>query len=379
MVEAAQNPSNSFSFPFIQNGASTGSPAKGAFEQKAVSELPPVPLLVTRNASKTVSNPPSQQTFSVESVASHNNIITPEAVSTCSEVAASVGRKKKPVGGIQFDEKSQISAQTMLCMIKENKKLTPWMKDFFVVQGDSLALNPARVKKIKDGVYSISMKAGEPKVSEIPQWFQNALEAIGSKKWQFTTSLALTSTDATSRFVPDSLIMPSLPEDKKYIGFGFTNPEHTTQFLHLDGEFTQPNVVSVVNRFKYSLTEGQEVKNTNAQMVETFFHELAAHAALAQVNLDADHASDDYRLGFAPMSQADSIAKDVAVFFGHIDEAGRFTEEGRMAGYQAERANVSGLIKSVGVIGDLENVPELDKNKINKAIEGMERIGNLND
>lgn len=361
MVESTQNPSNSLRFPFIQNGAtSLASQAKGAFEQKSVSELPPVPLLDTRNASRSLPSPAAGP------------------VSHCADVQEHKAGAKKPVGGVQFHEKSQISAQAMLCMIKENKKLTPWMKDFFAAQGDSFGLNPERAKKVKNGMFRITMKAGEPKVNEIPQWFLNALEAVGSGKWQFTTGVSLTSVKSSDKMIPDGIVMPPLEDSGgKYIGFGFTLRGKEIHLLTSNHSYATPNIICIANRFKYTLDRGNEVKNTEGQMVETFFHELAAHAALSQANLDSRHTSDDYRLGLEPVSQADHISREIALFFEHIDKIGRIQGEELLSMRQVHYANVSGLFYTVGMIHDIYNMSQSSAEDLMKLFEEMQAIDEI--
>jgi len=282
------------------------------------------------------------------------------------------GRKKaqRTYGGLRFAPESQINAQQMLALIKSNPKLEPWMKNLFVVKGNELRLRTLKPR----------LPVGVDWERDVPQWFKNTVTAIYSRQWYISTGTSLVSDKATASVIPD-IDEPSgrnktpARTDPK-ITFGYTDPSANDQHLNLITRDTDKpaepknpasrrpheGLIIMTNRLQHSADKDTTVARSNEAIVETFFHELGAHAGIVSSASDADrkeawkkagHKSEKYEIGLYPMSEADQRAKEVNEFFDLDFEA-----------ENVDYAKALGEVRtSVGVITDLNQVESISEER----------------
>jgi RHS repeat-associated protein len=249
--------------------------------------------------------------------------------------------KPKPTfGGISFSPESQISAQQMFDMIQKNDKLAPWMKAMFAVKDNKIVLTSPNIP-LPQGV--------DP--ADIPEWFKSALVAIKESEWHVTTGVSIVS--STSKHVSDKLL-PDAEGTDLPIGMAFTTPgsiilgetvsaeskePQSMGSRHMSdssagGSRTAPNLrrpvhgttpaeglITIANRFRDTAAPGIDVMREDNNMVETFFHEVAAHGGVttqgmwdqsthgpdpAHATLADDHAEAIHKF-FMPPSEQDRI------------------------------------------------------------------------
>jgi hypothetical protein len=258
----------------------------------------------------------------------------------------------------------------MLALIKSSPKLEPWMKNLFVVKGNELRLRTLKPR----------LPVGVDWERDVPQWFKNTVTAIYSREWYFSTGVTLVSNKAKASVIAD-IDQPSGRDktpariDPK-ITFGYTDPSANDQHQVLmtkdspkpaepkDRASRRPHegIIIVTNRLQHSEDKDTVVTRSNEAIVETFFHELGAHAGIVssaskedrkEAWIRAGHTSKDYELGLLPMSEADQRAQEIHEFFG--------------VGFEAENvdyAKALGEVRtSVGVITDLNQVENISKER----------------
>jgi RHS repeat-associated protein len=228
-------------------------------------------------------------------------------------------RKKPTYGAIRFSPQSQISAQEMVDMIKRNDKLEPWMKDMFVAEGREIRLTSKRLPRVPK----------DSKTKAVPQWFANTLFAIRGNNWFFSTGATVISEKATLAYVPDIDAESHLGHTIRgtRVTFGETKPHPTLEHAEFRKAMRQkknPDVrhpteglIIVTNRYRFSEKSTIDIARNEAAIVESFFHELGAHAALIDQGKPQEvsgHTSSDYDIGLADMSEADYMAQDVGIF-----------------------------------------------------------------
>jgi RHS repeat-associated protein len=288
-------------------------------------------------------------------------------------------RKKGALGGIRFSPESQISAQQMLEMIQKNEKMEPWMRDLFTVEDNRLALKSSNIKLKRGGKFEITAPAG----STLPKWFEKTVSAILSKEWYFTTGTSLVSgvTEHGIGIDVDIERMPvSLPEQETGIKLGATFISEARRFAHSKIPLQDPDdpllrrsdegLIVAANRIRYSDKTLGDIALDEDFILETFFHELSAHAAQYSEGKMAEsaHKSTNYRLGLLPMSPADVLSKEVYEFFGKL----------KLDLQKVEDAAALGRIKSVGVITQVEEYKKISEQRqkdLSKIINVLERRG----
>jgi len=277
------------------------------------------------------------------------------------------GNKSKNTNnkGLRFSSKSEISVHEFVAMIRRNEKLEPWMKDFFMVKDDRLVLNPKLVKSKKQGLLFTGelRKYGIENVSkDIPGWFLNTLKAIDSGEWVLTTGTSILSD--RSRAAHNKLVADTAEGDPKQdtgivemseIHVGGTSP------LREESDKTKKGLVVIATRFRDQRNKGPQVSREENAILQTFFHELSAHAALLSEGDEtgSSHQSSNWRIGLLPMSKADELGKDVYEFFGEPNEDKKI-----------RIAKAASTIESVGVITSLDE-EEKKSNEIKQNIQNF--------
>ena len=281
--------------------------------------------------------------------------------------------KRKGYGGIRFSPDSQISAQQMFEMIQQSEKLTPWMKNQFIVVGNEIRL------KYKNGYFPAEIHWDR----DVPQWFKNTLTAVKAKEWYFSTGASIVS-DKTAIGIIEDLDPDSRPvgvtQKKDDPSYGFTDRSANEADIHtiLDRGAVKrkppptsrrPNegLVIVTNRFQHYENKAVVVERDKEAIVATFFHELSSHAGVVSAKEPESRAerwekakhdpSYSYRKPGVPLigdiSPADAAAREVEQFFGPDSDD-----------LNADYAKALGEnIQSVGVITDLNQVEKISKER----------------
>jgi len=268
--------------------------------------------------------------------------------------------------GLSVSPQSGISAREWVAMIKRSQKLEPWMKNFFDVEGNRIVIRLPTTDELPKG-FSFERDA--------PKWFFNAVHAIKSGNWHLTTG-AITISEH-SRNIEKKLI-PDFDPGDRWVGVGRGPQESTVLGLTVPGQDwvnehgqaqDQPKL-EVRLRMPHSTARGNEnpqyrrpfgdgqptqglivvgnrVRNKaddninvvigkEDALLETFFHELGAHAGLASGGKfeESEHSDLYWRSGLA-VRKADELAIEVRKFFGNpsrdseIRSARMFTAQGR--------------------------------------------------
>ena len=237
------------------------------------------------------------------------------------------GRSGVPIQrGLTISPNSKISAKRLLEMIQKSEKMPKWMKEAFAVKGNTLTL-ASRVKVRPD---------------DIPAWFKSAAAAIQSGQWHMTTGAAVVANSLErpeKRLVGDHEpgdeprggpkvdgVMTGETIESRPIGEygrkmldsaagGDENPGYRRpgkEGAHAEG------IVIVADRFRSVSDPRVEIERSDDSILESLFHELAAHAGQHTLGKGSDHASGDYRR--AQINEVDDLARDVDRHFGSPDE-----------------------------------------------------------
>ncbi|PWT93570.1 MAG: hypothetical protein C5B54_01645, partial [Acidobacteria bacterium] len=258
---------------------------------------------------------------------------------------------KQPSDGLTFDKDSGLTANQMLELIKQNKELTPIMKDFFYVDKDTLRVknnvkvfekgtkNFARVNiswNAKNDAWDFSTYSA-PGLDPLPEWFINSLIAIHSGEWRFTTQTYIYQDDkrahpilATSQ-KERGWEAGSTKEDKLVWGTTYnydtfkrntrgglvalTTEQKFKRVLSSPGPKDVPRFYGTHKGLKYTRLEEEFNENekqynvakrfsdtpegrTNKENeeVETFFHELGVHAGQHSLGRPDTHADRDVQI-----------------------------------------------------------------------------------
>ena len=246
---------------------------------------------------------------------------------------------KKTFGGLTISPESKISAQQWVDMIQKNEKLAPWMKSMFAAKGNRIVLTTDK-PRLPQGV----------KWDQVPEWFKSALLAINSEHWHLTTGASIVSDKSewiNNKLLPDNEVGDS-PSGASKVGRTDTIVGETIASESLTprqsmlsrrmldtnaGGATNPlarrpatdrkpaeGLIVIANRFRDTKDAGREVNRSDNQMVETFFHELAAHASLDSKGESSEHGLSVDWVN-APVTEADKLAQQVHKFFDNPSEA----------------------------------------------------------
>jgi RHS repeat-associated protein len=273
---------------------------------------------------------------------------------------------QKTFGGLTVSPESRISAQKWVQMIQSNSKLEPWMKAMFAAKGNSIVLTTDKPKLPSGTTWA-----------QVPEWFKNTLTAINSQQWHLTTGAAIVSDrhDSTGyKLIPESesgdtpaglskvgassivtgetVASESLqPRDsmmsRRMLDSNANGPSVPGNRREQSGKKPAEGLVIVADRFRDTKDQGMDVLRDEDSLVETFFHELGAHAGLISQGQfsEADHGLGvDFRS--AQITKADQLAFDVWNFFGK-------------PGAQDKRA--SDMARAIGPTGTAELLKQLDE------------------
>ncbi|MCP4265761.1 MAG: insecticidal toxin complex protein [Candidatus Brocadiaceae bacterium] len=243
------------------------------------------------------------------------------------------GRNAQTSGGLTISPNTKISAEKWVEMINNSAKLTPYMKSLFKADGDKIVIVSANRDKVP---------AGE----NVPQWFVNAINAIQRGEWHLTTGTSIVNPPPGYISMSERLIPDIDPTDHP-VATGFSSKEEaivgetipsesmavmnkSTPFARkmsneVDGgnrrpySKSKPNIpaeglIVVANRFRDTKKAGIPALRHEDAILETFFHELGAHAALESKNIDSQHNPTGDWLN-APVTKSDHLALDVHKFF----------------------------------------------------------------
>lgn len=239
-------------------------------------------------------------------------------------------------GGLSVSPQSKISAKEWLAMINRSKELTPWMKSVFKVEGNNIVIVPQQLKRIP---------AGEV----VPDWFKQAIFAIQIKEWHLTTGTTILKEEKGTGSVNKRLIADNEPGDagvasgvgaQTGLVLGETIPSESMNVMsgttplarkmldeNAGGGSTKgarrphgkntpaEGLIVVANRGRETKDKGAEIQRTETSMLETLFHELAAHAGPMSQGKGSEHGKvvDWHTM---PITDADKTAKAVWEFFG---------------------------------------------------------------
>ncbi len=291
------------------------------------------------------------------------------------------GKKKPRTYGVRFSPRSQISAAQMLEIIQRSPTLETWMRDSFAVDGNRLVLAGARIRKVTGKKPSLDVPQGV----DVPPWFANVLFAMTANGWYVTTAATLLSQDnqlgMKADLEPESRHVKGMPPREEGISMGYTfQGASRKQGRRKKGE-RQPGssveaaprrpdegLIVVSNRLQQDPDSPAIVLRAEERVLETLFHELAAHGELIRQGQDAasDHTSPDWRIGLEPMSEADKIAKQVYDYFGGQREQ---REEQKRMECAVTAANTS--MAPIAPVTDLEGAADLSQR--------MEQLGRFID
>jgi hypothetical protein len=249
------------------------------------------------------------------------------------------GRQGK--GGLTISPNSKISAKQWVEMIQRDTHLTPWMKSVFKAEGNSIVLVTEKLRQV-------------PQNEMVPEWFRPALFAIQVNEWHLTTGMTILKKTKETSSAGDKLIADAEPGDEPG-GVGLTEGkglilgetiasesmkvmDKTTNFarkmsdasagggprsaLRRPAGNNKPaeGLIVISNRGRATKDSGDIVNRTEASMLETLFHELAAHAGPDSQGKNSEHSKlTDWHI--APITDSDDTAKAVWEFFGKPAEA----------------------------------------------------------
>jgi RHS repeat-associated protein len=238
-------------------------------------------------------------------------------------------------GALTVSPNSQISAKEFVAMMQRNDKLTPWMKSVFKAEGNKIVVDTTKLNQVPQGAV-------------VPQWFKNAIFAVQIKEWHVTTGTTILKETKGKTTMGERLIADLEPGDKP-IGAGVTegkglalgetiasesmkSMDQTTNFARKMPDSTaggeekglrrkagqgtpSAGLIVISNRGQVAKDSPEVEKRSEANILETFFHELAAHAALDSQGKNSEHSKmSNWRV--APITESDILAKAVADFFG---------------------------------------------------------------
>lgn len=215
--------------------------------------------------------------------------------------------------GIRFDKNSEISAKTMFNSIQTDPELEPVLKNVFLLDKDTIRVKVnQRVSDTKSGVWiqidlrnvngnvEFTTRTGGASPQSIPDWFVSAVVAIHSGEWTFTSATAIYQLydDHILEVIDPHGSGPSTPTTvapNEGLMFGLT--------INNSGRNGIGGVVTVATEYRFdskvnsktvpqqkaqlfsTLSDQFSITHEHAknspevfQLVETFFHELAAHA-----------------------------------------------------------------------------------------------------
>lgn len=287
-------------------------------------------------------------------------------------------KKKAKTYGVRFSPRSQISAAQMLEIIQRSPTLETWMRDSFAVDGNRLVLAGARIRKITRKKPELDVPLGV----DVPTWFANVLLAMTANGWYVTTAVTLLSEDTPLGMEADleqeSRHVKGMPPRKEGISMGYTfqgasrkrsrSKRQPDSSVEAAPRRPDEGLIVVSNRLQQDPDSPSLVLRAEERVLETFFHELAAHGELIRQGQDAasDHTSPDWRIGLEPMSEADKIAKQVFDYFG--GQRGQREEQKRME-CAVTAANTS--LVPIAPVTDLEGAADLSQR--------MEQLGRFID
>jgi RHS repeat-associated protein len=265
------------------------------------------------------------------------------------------GRQAQSVrkGGLSVSPNSQITAQQWVDMINKSDKLTPWMKSVFKVEGNRIVNDPTKFRQVPQG-------------EVVPEWFRQAVLAIELEEWHLTTGMTILKqqrgsekTSVSTRLIADTepgdypvpsglgvhrglILGETIPSESMKIMEG-TTPVARKMLDDLAGgseegpdrrrprggdkrgtERPAQGLIVVANRGRESKGAGKIEFRTEESMLETLFHELAAHASLSSQNMENEHGQlpdgTEINWRIAPVTTADVLGKEIWEFFGRPKE-----------------------------------------------------------
>jgi hypothetical protein len=252
--------------------------------------------------------------------------------------------------GLTVSPQSQLAAADLVKMIKGSKRLPSFISMLFVSKGNRIM--------VLEG--TVEFPTG---VTGFPAWFLDAHEAINSGLWHMTTGTA--NVDALSMLSMSDRIRGDYESGDAPFGGarsdGITVGETVSNFnaasfmglrkvadeqagggpgsplrRPMAGSVPGEGLVVIGNRFKdLRTTIGPEVPRAPDAILETFFHELGAHAFLEQNGKNSEHSPGNRYLT-APITDADITAAAVHTFFGNPDEE-PLIEQARVSGWDRVR------------------------------------------
>lgn len=289
---------------------------------------------------------------------------------------------QRTFGGLTVSPNSRISAQQWVEMIQKNGSLEPWMKAMFAAKGNKIVLTTNTPKLPKGTTWD-----------QVPEWFKKTLLAINSEHWHLTTGTSIVS---DKKEIINNKLLPDTEAGDSPAGYSKVDKDAVVTGETIASESLQPResmasrrmidsnangpavagnrreavnkkpaegLVVIADRFRDTAAPGIEVLRDEDSMVETFFHELSAHAALISEGKagDADHGPVDYRKG--QMTKADELAFEVWKFFNK-------------PGIQDSRA--VDLAKAIGPTGTAELLKQLDElqKQMTKLLADLEAMKN---
>lgn len=218
-------------------------------------------------------------------------------------------------------------------MMQRSTAMTPWMKSVFKAEGNKIVVDTAKLNQV-------------PSNEVVPQWFKNAIFAVQVKEWHVTTGTTILKETTGKTTAGEKLIADHEPGDKP-IGAGQTGGkglmlgetiasesmkvmDQTTPLARKMEDSTaggedkglrrkagpgtpSAGLIVISNRGQAAKDSpaDQVVKRSESNILETFFHELAAHAALDSQGKESEHAKPGETI-----KESDVLAVSVAAFFG---------------------------------------------------------------
>ena len=236
-----------------------------------------------------------------------------------------------PTGGLTVSPESKISASDLMTMIKGSQKIPDWMKGTFYGGGNRILVMTRF--RLPDGV-------------TIPHWFDLAAQAINSGAWHLTTGAS--NVDRSALFMGEKILgdyeehdipagggrtggivagetVPTLPAGSS-IGLRKMEDQSASggpgSLLRRPPTDTKPGegLIVVANRFRDTRNPSAEVGRADDSILESLFHELAAHAELINEGKDSDHNTMGIDYYTSPITDADQLAKDVHDFFSPLPD-----------------------------------------------------------
>jgi hypothetical protein len=238
--------------------------------------------------------------------------------------------------GLTISPQSELSATDLLNMIGSATALPQALRNLFFAK--------------RNRIIVLEGTPGIP-VNSIPDWFIAAMSAINRGRWHLTTGTV--NVDRTTPLFMEQKILGDYESGdipaggKRSIGIvagetvasqsggSFMGLRKVTDEsagggpgsalrrppIALPGGGTDfaEGLVVIGNRFRDVAHNGPEVARASGSILETFFHELAAHADQIDNGHSGDHSDGNYYV--VPITDADNIAKDVHDFFANPDEA----------------------------------------------------------